>query len=132
MGRVCARATLAETEGEGMPAIDVTRRSQLTHLVGEFRVAARTVRSQTLAERRETCTTLAASLRERLETHAAADEPGLEALGVWADSLEHADVKDVDLLQELLYGIDTLVRCHLWRETGVPLEPPLAKQSGDV
>ena len=115
-----------------MSAIDVTRRSELTLLVRELRLAARTVRGQTLVERRETCATLTVSLRERLEPHAASDEPGLEALGIWTDSLEHADVSDVDLLQELLYGISALVRVHLWRETGAPLEPPVARPTGDL
>ena len=115
-----------------MSAIDVTRRSELMDLVRELRLAARTVRGQTLHERRETCAALTTSLRDRLEAHSASDEPGLEALGIWTDSLEHADVSDVDLLQELLYGIDALVRCHLWRETGLPLEPPVARSAGDL
>lgn len=115
-----------------MAAIDVTRRSELALLVRELRLAARTVRAQTLVERHATRDALVASVRERLEVHAAADAQGLEALGIWTDSLEHADVTDVDLLQELLYGIDALVRCHLWRETGLPLEPPLARSAGDL
>lgn len=115
-----------------MSAIDVTRRSELTELVRELRLAARTVRAQTLEERRSTREALVAALRERLEAHAAADAAGLEALDVWTDSLEHADLTDVDLLQELLYGVGTLIRCHVWRETGTPLEPPVARPPGDV
>jgi len=115
-----------------MGLIDVGRRYDLNQLVHELRVAARTVRSQTLVERREQCDQLAASLRDRLEPHAAADAQGLEALGVWADSLESADANDPDLLQELLYGLDALVRVHLWRETGMPLEPPEPRNDADV
>lgn len=111
--------------------IDITRRLELTELVAELRLAARTVRAQTVLERRETCDWLADSLRTRLEPDAELDEQGLEALGVWADSLIHADPNDPDLLQELLYGIDALVRVHLWRETGMPLEPPEARSKAD-
>lgn len=107
-----------------MAAIDIIRRDELAELVSELRVAARTIRAETIDERRETCEWLAAALRDRLEPHASLDEPGLEALGVWADALATADMLDVDLLQELLYGIDALVRVHVWRETGFPLEPP--------
>jgi hypothetical protein len=115
-----------------MTAIDITRRHELTQLVHELRLAARTIRSQTLDERHAACDGLARSLRDRLEPHAAADEQGLEALGVWIDSLERADTNDVDLLQELLYGLDALVRVHLWRETGMPLEPPEPRGRADV
>ena len=115
-----------------MSLIDVGRRYDLNHLVQELRIAARTIRSQTLVERREKCDELAASLRDRLEPHAEADVQGLEALGVWTESLESADANDMDLLQELLYGLDALVRVHLWRETGMPLEPPEPRSRSDV
>lgn len=115
-----------------MSAIDVTRRHVLSQLVSELRLAARTIRSQTLAERRTTRDTLAETVRSRLEVHAQTDEQGLEALGIWTDALESADVTDVDLLQETLYGIDALVRVHLWRETGLPLEPPEPRPPADV
>lgn len=115
-----------------MGLIDLGRRYDLNALVQELRVAARTIRSETLVERREKCDELAASLRDRLEPHAAADAQGLEALGVWTDSLEQADANDPDLLQELLYGLDALVRVHLWRETGMPLEPPEPRSRSDV
>jgi len=115
-----------------MTAIDITRRDELAELVRELRVAARTVRAETIEERRETCEWLAAALRDRLEPHATLDEPGLEALVVWADALATADMLDVDLLQELLYGIDALVRVHVWRETGFPLQPPEARGGADL
>jgi hypothetical protein len=115
-----------------MTVIDITRRLELTELVHELRLAARTIRAETLLERRETCDWLADSLRSRLEPIADRDAQGLEALGVWIDSLANADPNDSDLLQELLYGLDALVRVHLWRETGMPLEPPEARSKADV
>lgn len=115
-----------------MTVIDINRRLELTELVRDLRVAARTIRSQTVLERHEACDRLAASVRNRLEPTAELDEPGLEALGVWTDSLVEADPNDVDLLQELLYGIDALVRVHLWRETGMPLQPPQGRGKGDI
>jgi hypothetical protein len=115
-----------------MAAIDTARRQELGRLVAELRLAARTIRSQTLEERKTVRTSLAEEVRTRLEPHAREDEQGLEALVIWSESLEHADVNDVDLLQELLYGIDALVRVHLWRETGLPLEPPEPRRRTDV
>lgn len=115
-----------------MSAIDTTRRLDLAELVRDLRVAARTIRSETVQERRGTCDLLVATLRDRLEPHAELDAQGLEALGVWTDALDRADPLDVDLLQELLYGIDALVRVHLWRETGFALEPPEPRGSADV
>jgi hypothetical protein len=115
-----------------MSAIDLDRRYELEQLVREIRVSARTIRSLTVTERRATCGELAQTLRDRLEPHADLDEPGLEALGVWTDALELADPLDVDLLQELLYGIDALVRVHVWRETGFPLQPPEPRGGADV
>jgi hypothetical protein len=115
-----------------MAAIDLNRREELEELVRELRVAARTIRSQSIDERRATCEWLVAASRDRLEPHAQLDEPGLEALGVWTDALATADVMDVDLLQELLYGLDALVRVHVWRETGFPLQPPEPRGPADV
>jgi hypothetical protein len=98
--------------------------------VDELRRAARTIRAQTLADRLATCDALGATVRSHLELEPSLDEPGLEAIAVWTAALEHADVSDVDLLQELLYGLDALVRVHLWRETGPPLEAPVARLLG--
>jgi len=114
-----------------MSAIDLGRRYELEKLVRELRLSARTIRALTVAERRACCEHLAGTLHERLEAHALADSQGLEALGVWTDALERADPLDVDLLQELVYGIDALVRVHLWRETGFPLQPPEPRGRAD-
>jgi len=115
-----------------MTVIDITRRLELTDLVRDLRIAARTIRAETMLERRETCVALVGELRERLEPIAEHDEQGLEALEVWAEHLLAADPYDSDLLQELLYGMDALVRVHLWRETGMPLEPPVPRSKADV
>lgn len=115
-----------------MSAIDINRRYELIELVQELRLAARTVRAQTIAERRVGRDLLTAFVRERLEPHALHDEEGLEALILWTETLERADPADLDQLQELLYGIDALVRVHLWRETGMPLVPPEPRGRADV
>ena len=115
-----------------MTVIDITRRLELTDLVHDLRLAARTIRAETMLERRETCVALEGQLRERLEPNAELDPQGLEALNVWAECLLGADPGDTDLLQELLYGCDALVRVHLWRETGMPLEPPVPRSKADV
>ncbi len=115
-----------------MSAIDLTQLHELELLVRELRISARTIRSLTMEEREATSRRLAATIRERLEAHSRHDDQGLQALGVWTDALERADPLDVDLLQELLYGTDALVRVHLWRETGVALEPPEPRDSTDV
>jgi hypothetical protein len=115
-----------------MSAIDLTRRHDLYELVRELRVSARTIRSLTIGERHASCERLAATLRERLEAHSEHDDEGLQALGVWTDALERVDPLDVDLMQELLYGLDALVRVHVWRETGYPLQPPEPRGPADV
>jgi len=114
-----------------MSAIDLNQRHELEQLVREIRISARTIRSLTVGERQVSCARLAGTLRERLEAHSEHDDQGLQALGVWAETLERAEPLDVDLLQELLYGIDALVRVHLWRETGFPLQPPEPRGATD-
>src|SRR6266536_927352 len=131
----CARArgTLGSTRRGGhMAAIDTFRRTDLEGLIRELRRAARTIRAQTLVERGATTRWLAAALDGRLETDADADGQGLEALRFWVAALEQADPDDVDLLQELLYGLDALARVHIWRETGLPLVPPERRPPADV
>jgi hypothetical protein len=107
-----------------MTAIDTLRQVELQHLVTELRRAARTVRAQTRVERDTVRRTLASALQADLEPNARVDPEGLAAIRTWTAALESADAGDVDLLQELLYGIDALVRVHLWREAGLPLEAP--------
>ena len=107
-----------------MAAIDTLRQVELRHLVTELRRAARTVRAQTRVERDMVRRTLAEAVQTDLEPRARTDPEGLTAIRSWTAALEAVDVGDLDLLQELLYGIDVLVRVHLWREAGLPLEVP--------
>ncbi len=112
-------------------AIDTLRQVELQHLVTEVRRAARTLRAQTRLERDTVRRTLTEALRDDLEPKAEKDLEGLEAIRVWASALEDADVGDAELLQELLYGIDALLRVHLWREAGLLLVPPEARTAAD-
>ena len=107
-----------------MNAIGTQRTYGLERLMRDVECAARTIRSVTRFERGQICAELADRLREELEPHAVADEEGLDAIRVWLDALGAADPSEPDLIQELLYGVDALVRVHIWRETGVPLRPP--------
>ncbi|HXR12975.1 MAG TPA: hypothetical protein VN770_11805 [Gaiellaceae bacterium] len=112
-------------------AIDTLRQVELQHVVTEVRRAARTLRAQTRLERDTVRRTLATALRDDLEPKAEKDLEGLEAIRTWTVALEDADVGDADLLQELLYGIDALLRVHLWREAGLLLVPPEARSGSD-
>ena len=77
------------------------------------------------------------SLRRRVEPHTKLDEtllyPALaERLGEpliaasmnydhvairhWISEIERANTTDTDRLQSLLYGLDTLIRVHMWKE----------------
>jgi hypothetical protein len=115
-----------------MAAIDTSRRIELERLIADLRRAARTFRALTLVEREQTRHVLVGAIRGDLEPNAGADVQGLEALRTWTDALDAAEVTDVDLVQELLYGIDALVRVHVWRETGLPLAPPEPRPASDV
>jgi hypothetical protein len=107
-----------------MNALGTRRTYGLERLMMDLQYAARTARSVTRVERAQLCGELADRLREELEPRAAADEEGLEAIRIWLDALAAADPSEPDLVQELLYGVDALVRVHIWRETGEPLRPP--------
>ncbi|MGH2897364.1 MAG: hypothetical protein ACRDMZ_01715 [Solirubrobacteraceae bacterium] len=100
---------------------------ELQSLVTELRRAARTVRAQTRFERDVVRHVLVVSLTADFRT-ATVDPEGLAAIRAWTEALEAVDVGDLDLLQELLYGLDALVRVHLWREAHLPLETPATTQ----
>jgi hypothetical protein len=106
------------------PAIGPWRRHVLERLMADVLLAGRTAECATRAERAERCHDLAERVRVHLESHAELDEPGLTAIRAWLDALAETSPSEVDRMQELLYGIDALVRVHIWRETGLPLEPP--------
>ena len=54
------------------------------------------------------------------------------AIRAWIAKIAEADEEDVGTLQELLYGLDALIRVHLWKEDELtvhplsPTEPPAA------
>lgn len=110
-----------ETRKAGLGA---RRRYELQRLMADVLLAGRTARCATRAERARLCHDLAERVREHLEPHAELDEPGLTAIRAWLDALAATGPNEVDRMQELLYGIDALVRVHIWRETGLALEPP--------
>jgi hypothetical protein len=45
------------------------------------------------------------------------------AIRRWIDTLESADSADVARMQELLYGLDALIRVHIWKENELYLTP---------
>ncbi|HEY6054656.1 MAG TPA: hemerythrin domain-containing protein, partial [Gaiellaceae bacterium] len=50
------------------------------------------------------------------------------AIRQWITDLEEADPADPDRLQELLYGLDALMRVHIWKENALYL--PVVEASG--
>lgn len=55
------------------------------------------------------------------------------AIRAWIAKLASADEEDVATLQELLYGLDALIRVHLWKEDELfvrPLDSPAWPASG--
>jgi hypothetical protein len=45
------------------------------------------------------------------------------AIRAWIAKLAEADEQDVATIQELLYGLDALIRVHLWKEDELMLNP---------
>jgi hypothetical protein len=45
------------------------------------------------------------------------------AIRSWIAKLAEADEEDVATLQELLYGLDALIRVHLWKEDELFVKP---------
>lgn len=116
---------MRELELNGPPvAIGTRRRRALQRLMSDVLLAGRTARCAKRAERARLCHDLAEQVRQDLEPHAELDEPGLAAIRTWLDALAETNPNEVDRMQELLYGIDALVRVHIWRETDIELEPP--------
>ena len=50
------------------------------------------------------------------------------AIRSWIDELEAAELTDPDRLQELLYGLDALMRVHIWKENQLYL--PVVEAAG--
>lgn len=120
----------------------------------ELRAAARRLPGLERSERLAVIAELVTFLHERVEPHTRIDEqvlyPEIEArlgsplaaaaiaydhlaIRSWIAKLASADEDDVETLQELLYGLDALIRVHLWKEDELfvrPLGSPTWPASG--
>jgi hypothetical protein len=45
------------------------------------------------------------------------------AIRSWIAKIAAADEEDVETMQELLYGLDALIRVHLWKEDELFVKP---------
>lgn len=109
-----------------------------------LRAAARTLPGLERGERLTLLADLIAFLQEKIEPHTRIDEavlyPTAEtrsgsplasasmaydhlAIRSWIAKLAEADEDDVETLQELLYGLDALIRVHLWKEDELFVKP---------
>jgi hypothetical protein len=102
-----------------------------------LRVAAEKFPTLAVEEREETWKQLLSYLREEVEPHTKLDEwllyPEVAtrlgdplvaasmnydhlAIRHWIELIADADVNDAARLQQLLYGLDALIRIHIWKE----------------
>jgi hemerythrin-like domain-containing protein len=110
----------------------------------ELRAAARIIPELDAAARFALVADLVAFLQEKIEPHTHVDEQVLYpkaaarlgsplataamaydhlAIRSWIAKLTEADEDDVATLQELLYGLDALIRVHLWKEDELMVRP---------
>jgi len=110
----------------------------------ELRSAARLLPGLDKASRFAVVADLVAFLQEKVEPHTHVDEQVLYpqaasrggsplaaaamaydhlAIRSWIAKLAEADEEDVATLQELLYGLDALIRVHLWKEDELFVKP---------
>ena len=110
----------------------------------ELRAAARILPELDAGARLAVLADLIAFLQEKVEPHTHVDEQVLFpraaarmgsplataamaydhlAIRTWIAKLAEADDEDVGLLQELLYGLDALIRVHLWKEDELMVHP---------
>jgi len=110
----------------------------------ELRIAARRLPELEPADRMVLVAELVAFLHERIEPHMRIDEDVLYpqtagrlgsplataalaydhlAIRAWIAKLAEAEEEDVETLQELLYGLDALIRVHLWKEDELAVRP---------
>jgi len=101
----------------------------------DLRVAAETVPALSTYERSEERRRILALLREHMESHSAdpSRDPSVAeklrdelatasmsydrlAIRHWIELIAAADVSDTARLQALLYGLDALMRVHVWKE----------------
>ncbi|HUJ55560.1 MAG TPA: hemerythrin domain-containing protein [Gaiellaceae bacterium] len=120
----------------------------------QLRVAARRLPELEEGERMAVVADIVAFLHEEIEPHMRVDEQVLYpsaasrlgsplatasiaydhlAIRAWIAKLVEAANEDVATLQELLYGLDALIRVHLWKEDELlvrPLDSPTWPASG--
>ncbi len=70
------------------------------------------------------------AVAERLGTPLATASMAYDHLAIrrYIDDLAHADPADPDRLQELLYGLDAVMRVHMWKENELYL--PVVESAG--
>ena len=110
----------------------------------ELRRAARAIPGLAPEERVLLVADLVAYLQEKVEPHTRIDEQVLYpqsasrtgsplatasmaydhlAIRSWIAKIAEADEADAETLQELLYGLDALIRVHLWKEDELYVKP---------
>ena len=110
----------------------------------ELRAAARILPELDAGARLALVADLVAFLQEKVEPHTHVDEQVLYpkagarmgsplataamaydhlAIRAWIAKLAEADDDDVPTIQELLYGLDALIRVHLWKEDELMVHP---------
>jgi Hemerythrin HHE cation binding domain len=121
-----------------------TRHDEFRAWTDRLRAAARALPQLDAGDRLELVADLVAFLHERVEPHTRIDEevlyPTAEsrsgsplaaasmaydhlAIRSWIAKLAEADEEDVATVQELLYGLDALIRVHLWKEDELFVKP---------
>ena len=118
---------------------------RFTAWTDDLRLAARRLPELTAAERLSVISDLVAFLHESVEPHTRIDEQVLyheaanrlgsplvtavdgvrpsRASARGSRSSPRRTTDDVDTLQELLYGLDALIRVHIWKEDELLIRP---------
>jgi iron-sulfur cluster repair protein YtfE (RIC family) len=110
----------------------------------QLRAAARRLPELEPSERLQLVADLVAFLHDEIEPHMRIDEDVLYptaagrlgsplataalaydhlAIRAWIAKLAEAETEDVETLQELLYGLDAIIRVHLWKEDELAVRP---------
>jgi hemerythrin HHE cation binding domain-containing protein len=137
-----------------MPEQFTARHEEFRAWTDQLRSTARLLPSLDEASRLAVIADLVSFLHEEIEPHTRIDEqvlfPEMQAklgsplaaaaiaydhlaIRAWIAKLAAADEDDVATLQELLYGLDALIRVHLWKEDELfvkPLASPTWPASG--
>ena len=121
-----------------------TAHEGIARITGELRIAARILPTVTAGERERIRADILRVLHAEVEPHTKLDEELLypaaaERLGDalvaasmnydhvairdWIAQIEACNVDEPSYLQELLYGLDALIRVHVWKEDALFLAP---------